>query len=341
MPQCPQCGASQPTDDLVLQHLERFCRLRTVPPVAPAAPLDDLFGPVISTAVPTTTNGHIAIAAPANLADGGIWYPSHDANFILEREQKAKVELVMRLSETSPQNLLLTGPAGTGKTSLPQQMAAKYGRPFALIPFGKLQEVSQIFGERLISNGTTYYQKSLLWQAMETDGCIICGDEINRCENPKVANGMLNLLDNNRQTWVDELQCVLRVAPRVVFVLTMNEGFEYSGIDPLDDGLRSRCRSMEMGFPPRDTSIAVVSQKTGISVEQATTLMNIVCGEGGGGAPMRSLLFAGEFLQAGATYRQAVTSGFSTTDKRQLSAMLRLASDADGITEYVEQWSPW
>lgn len=341
MPQCPECGGTQPTDELVAIHRERFCKLRAKPAPVATALLEDLFGPVVAVQAPPSQNGHTVAVNATNLADGGIWYPTHDSAFLMNTEQSATVELIMALSEVSPRNLLLTGPAGTGKTSLPQQMAAKYHRPFALIPFGKMQEVSQLFGERLIESGTTYYQRSLLWQAIETEGCVICIDEANRCENPKVANGLQNLLDNNRQTWVDELQTVLRVAPRVVFVLTMNEGLEYSGIDPFDTALRSRCPILKMDFPPRDVSVAVVVKKTGITELQAAQLMDIVAGPGGGNVPMRSLLFAGEFLQAGATYRQAVMTSFSTVDDRELSGILRRASDADGVTEYTQSWKAW
>lgn len=340
MPQCPECRGNQPDDDLLAIHRERFCPQRPKPvPVAVAPVPEDLFGPEVTPDSPSQ-NG----SAPdqAAFTDVGIWFPRPDKNYILEAEQAATVERIMALADQAPANLLLTGPAGSGKTSLAKQMAAKYNRPFALIPFGKMQEVSQIFGERLFDPSLgTYYQKSLLWQAIETEGCVICLDEINRCENPKVANGLQNLLDDNRQTPVDELQTVLRVAPRVVFVLTMNEGLEYSGIDPFDTALRSRCRAIEMGYPPRDATIQVLVAKTGITAGQAIKLMNIVAPASGGGAPMRSLIFAGEFLKAGSTYRQAVLTGFSTLDKRELSGMLRRAQDADGGAEYVETWRAW
>lgn len=350
MPQCPQCGGNQPDEDILADHLARFCKVTRARKAAEAAssvaPLEATV-PVSVATVPQ--NGHTAPQPAAATVQGGalqytdgIWNPAHDGNYILSTEDAAVIETIVGLSENSPQNLLLTGPAGSGKTSLAKQIAAKYGRPFALINLGQKSEVSQMFGERLFSPEIgTYYQKSLLWQATETDGCVICLDEANRSENPKVNNALQNLLDNNRMTTVDELQVTLRVAPRVIFVLTMNEGLEFSGIDPFDMALRQRCRVLKMGYPPRDTTTDVLVAKAGVSKAQAEKLLNIVAPNSSTGTAMRSLLFAAEFLKQGSTYRQAVFTGFSTMEDRDIERVLRACCDADQVSQYSEKWAKW
>jgi len=259
MPTCPDCGGHQPDDELLTLHRQRFCKAREH--AAPAA---------VAVAVARAEDTE-ATATAAESTDG-IWHPTVDQNFYLPGWQGAAIDRLVRMTDVSPVNLLLRGPQGSGKTTLAKQVAAKYRRPFASIEFGRLQEPRDLFGERLFSPAEgTYYSKSLLWRAIETEGCVILLDEINRAENPKVINPLFSLLDDRRQAWVDELQCLLAVAPNVIFVATLNEGWDFSGIDPLDVAIRDRFHQLEVGtdtFGPKRRSCGLASRHPGTTSPQ-------------------------------------------------------------------------
>ncbi|OQY10950.1 MAG: CbbQ/NirQ/NorQ/GpvN family protein, partial [Desulfobacteraceae bacterium 4572_187] len=67
-----------------------------------------------------------------------------------------------------------------------------------------------------LENGETKYKQFLFPQALQTPGCVIHLEEINRPEHPKALNMLFSLLSDDRQVWMDELG-LLNVADGVVF----------------------------------------------------------------------------------------------------------------------------
>ena len=72
-------------------------------------------------------------------------------------------------------NVMLYGPAGTGKTEWAQQLAARTGRPFALISCDTGTDASTLVGMTVpdASGGVTW-QDGQLTRAIQTPGCVIC-----------------------------------------------------------------------------------------------------------------------------------------------------------------------
>ena len=303
MPTCPHCGGEQPDDDLLRLHVERYCRAASRPEpeyVAAAEPIEA-----------TSAGDH-----------DGIWHPSRDQNFYLPDWIGRSLERLARMSENAPVNVLLRGPQGSGKTSCAKQVAAAFRRPFASIEFGRLQEPRDIFGERLYSpERGTYYVKSLLWRAIETEGCVILLDEINRAENPKVVNPLLSLLDDRREAWVDEIEARLIVAPGVIFAATINEGYDFSGIDTLDAALRDRFHQVLLRYPTPPTAVKIIVSKVGVSHADAKRLIEATSVDGV--APLRSLIKAAQHLKLGASLGEAVRCGFAEAEPERLEALLQ------------------
>jgi MoxR-like ATPase len=65
----------------------------------------------------------------------------------------------------------------------------------------------------------------------------------------------------------------VRVESGVVFVATLNEGFEYTGVDPVDEALRDRFYQFELGYLPEVQEVALVIMRAGISPEDAQKLV--------------------------------------------------------------------
>jgi cobaltochelatase CobS len=118
-------------------------------------------------------------------------------------------------------NVMLYGPAGTGKTEWAQQLAANTGRPFALISCDNGTDASTLVGLTVPDpSGGVSWQDGALTKAIRTPGCVVCLDE------PSVARpGALFVLQNclaNRQLFIAETGTRISVANGVIFLATDN-----------------------------------------------------------------------------------------------------------------------
>ena len=118
-------------------------------------------------------------------------------------------------------NVMLYGPAGTGKTEWAQQLAARTGRPFALISCDNGTDAATLVGMTVpdAAGGVTW-QDGQLTRAIKTPGCVVCLDE------PSVARpGALFVMQNvlaNRQLFIAETGQRVCVASGVLFIATDN-----------------------------------------------------------------------------------------------------------------------
>ncbi len=151
-----------------------------------------------------------------------ILVPEADPFFYVSRETRNIIDKIRLISEKKPVNVLVTGRQGCGKSSLVRQYAAVYNRPLASFQIGILSEPGQLFGEYTLREGETSYKPFLFPEAIQTDGCVVHLEEINRPEHPKALNMLFSLLAEDRQVWMDELG-LLQVAKSVVFFATMND----------------------------------------------------------------------------------------------------------------------
>jgi len=189
-------------------------------------------------------------------------------NLAHDRSQRGKVT-----------NILVKGPTGTGKSELARQVAANWGRPFAVIPVGGVDSANSIFGRVDLENNETVYRKGLLLQAIETPNCVIHLEEINRPENDKALNAIFSILDDtSRSVWIDEIAQLIRVADGVTFFASLNEGFEFIGTMPLDLALKNRFAiKLELGTLPEHYEAMMLSQRVeGLGVQEAKTLVESV-----------------------------------------------------------------
>ncbi len=200
--------------------------------------------------------------------------PKPEENFFLPQHVIENLERIKILAKRHPVNILVTGKQGCGKSTMVRQFAARNNRPIAVFQIGILSEPGQLFGEHRLKDGETYYQKFLFPQAIQTPGCVIHLEEINRPENPKALNMMFSVLSEDRKVWMDELG-LINVADEVVFFATLNEGEEFVGTEMLDAALRDRFYVTMLDYLPPEVETNVLHLKTGIDEADALTIVNI------------------------------------------------------------------
>jgi nitric oxide reductase NorQ protein len=206
--------------------------------------------------------------------DVGLAVPEPEENFFLPERVIQNLERIKTLARRHPVNILVTGKQGCGKSTMVRQFAARNNRPMAVFQIGILSEPGQLFGEHRLKDGETYFQKFLFPQAIQTRGCVIHLEEINRPENPKALNMLFSVLAEDRKVWMDELGLV-KVADEVVFFATLNEGEEFVGTEMLDAALRDRFYVTMLDYLPPEVEANVLHLKTGIDKSDALTIVNI------------------------------------------------------------------
>lgn len=236
--------------------------------------------------------------------------PRPDPYFFILDEDKENLERLHRMSENHPVNILTTGDQGCGKSSLVRQFAYIHNRPMATFQIGLLLESGQLFGQTRLKQGETYYQEFLFPKAIQTPGCIVHLEEINRTESPHALNELFSVLSEDRSIWVDELGLV-KVAPRVMFFATMNEGDEFTGTEMLDAALRDRFYRIHLEYLPHDVEKEVLVSKTGLDEKRTDQMLKIINkirnnDQMGMSISIRHSLMIAELVSLGSSLREAL-----------------------------------
>ena len=230
--------------------------------------------------IPATTITAIPLASAPEPHENGameIFYPKADPNFMVNENTVEALRVTEAISHKHPTNLLVTGQPGGGKTSLALQFAAKFNRPAVVADFGVLQEPQQLFQTTRLIQGegesmVTDIRETGFVRGMETEGCVVIMDEINRPENERVLNVLMPLLDRRESCWIEDLRRRVSVARNVIFIATLNEGALFCGITSIDIALRDRFREVFLDYLPAEPESRVLEAKTGIPRSIANSL---------------------------------------------------------------------
>jgi len=147
-------------------------------------------------------------------------------------------------------NILMTGPAGCGKTMAAKSLVNSLDRPDFYFNMGSTQDprATLIGNVHFDKKSGTYFSESLFVKAIQTENAVILLDELSRA-HPDAWNILMTVLDNGqRYLRLDEAsgQETINVAPGVTFVATANIGNEYTSTRVMDKALMDRFTIVEM-----------------------------------------------------------------------------------------------
>ncbi len=147
-------------------------------------------------------------------------------------------------------NILMTGPAGCGKTMAAKSLVNALDRPDFYFNLGATQDPrSTLIGNTHFDKKKgTYFSESLFVKAISTPKAVILLDELSRA-HPDAWNILMTVLDNGqRYLRLDEADgCeTVKVAEGVTFVATANIGNEYTSTRVMDKALMDRFIIVEM-----------------------------------------------------------------------------------------------
>jgi len=153
-------------------------------------------------------------------------------------------------------NIMMTGPAGCGKTMAAKSVVNSLDRPDYYFNLGATQDPrSTLVGNVQFDKGKgTYFSESLFVKAIQTPNAVILLDELSRA-HPDAWNILMTVLDyGQRYLRLDEQdnQATIKVADGVTFVATANIGNEYTSTRVMDKALMDRFTIVEMDVLSED-----------------------------------------------------------------------------------------
>jgi len=204
------------------------------------------------------------LVAPMATENGGVQFEDksdHTAikDFIHKGSVNLKpTELVMTelkwkyliRSAVRAKNIMMTGPAGCGKTMAAKALVKALDRPDFYFNLGATQDprATLIGNTQFDSKNGTYFSESSFIKAIKTPNAVILLDELSRA-HPDAWNILMTVLDQGqRYLRLDEAEGspIVKVADGVTFIATANIGNEYTSTRVIDRAILDRFVTIEM-----------------------------------------------------------------------------------------------
>jgi len=205
-----------------------------------------------------------SLVIPMNTQDGGVQFEDntdHTAikDFIHQGSVNLKpTELVMTelkwkyliRSAVRAKNIMMTGPAGCGKTMAAKALVKALDRPDFYFNLGATQDprATLIGNTQFSKDKGTFFSESSFVTAIKTPNAVILLDELSRA-HPDAWNILMTVLDQGqRYLRLDEAEGspIVKVADGVTFIATANIGNEYTSTRVMDRAILDRFVTIEM-----------------------------------------------------------------------------------------------
>ena len=177
-------------------------------------------------------------------------------------------------------NIMMTGPAGCGKTMAAKTLVKALDRPDFYFNLGATQDPrgTLIGNTHFRKDEGTLFSESVFVKAIQTENAIILLDELSRA-HPEAWNILMTVLDEGqRYLRLDEAENAptIKVAKGVTFIATANIGSEYTATRAMDRALVDRFIIVEMDTLSKEEEAKLLLKLyPDVTPEQADTISEI------------------------------------------------------------------
>lgn len=171
----------------------------------------------------------------------------------------------------SDHNILLDGPAGSGKTVLSRATAQALGWHYVFFNCASIDDGSQFLATLQVQAGpdgqpVTSFLKTDVLLAFERaaespeERFLVFLDELNRC-NEVARNLWMSALDATRKIFNPVTGRMLEIPDNVLFIAAVNRGSEYTGTFGIDPAQLDRFAPIQLTYPPVDQEVQLLSKR--------------------------------------------------------------------------------
>jgi nitric oxide reductase NorQ protein len=204
------------------------------------------------------------LVVPMNTDQGGVQFEDksdhtaikdfiHKGSVNLKPQELVMTDLKWKYlirSAVRAKNIMMTGPAGCGKTMAAKSLVKALDRPDFYFNLGATQDprATLIGNTQFDSKKGTYFSESSFVKAIKTPNAVILLDELSRA-HPDAWNILMTVLDGGqRYLRLDEAEGspIVKVAEGVTFIATANIGNEYTSTRVIDRAILDRFVTIEM-----------------------------------------------------------------------------------------------
>ena len=204
------------------------------------------------------------LVVPMNTDQGGVQFEDksdhtaikdfiHKGSVNLKPQELVMTDLKWKYlirSAVRAKNIMMTGPAGCGKTMAAKSLVNALDRPDFYFNLGATQDprATLIGNTQFDSKKGTYFSESSFVKAIKTPNAVILLDELSRA-HPDAWNILMTVLDGGqRYLRLDEAEGspIVKVAEGVTFIATANIGNEYTSTRVIDRAILDRFVTIEM-----------------------------------------------------------------------------------------------
>lgn len=205
-----------------------------------------------------------SLVIPMNTDSGGVQFEDntdhtsikdfiHQGSIQLKPHELVMTELKWKYlirSAVRAKNIMMTGPAGCGKTMASKALVKALDRPDFYFNLGATQDprATLIGNTHFDQKKGTFFSESAFVKAIKTPNSVILLDELSRA-HPDAWNILMTVLDQGqRYLRLDEAEGspIVKVADGVTFIATANIGNEYTSTRVMDRAILDRFVTIEM-----------------------------------------------------------------------------------------------
>jgi len=218
-----------------------------------------------------------SLVIPMNTQSGGVQFEDnsdhkaikdfiHQGSVQLKPQELVMTDLKWKYlirSAVRAKNIMMTGPAGCGKTMAAKGLVKSLDRPDFYFNLGATQDPrATLIGNTMFDQKKgTYFSESAFVSAIKTPNAVILLDELSRA-HPDAWNILMTVLDQGqRYLRLDEAEGspIVNVAEGVTFIATANIGNEYTSTRVIDRAILDRFVTIEMDVLNDEQELGLLS----------------------------------------------------------------------------------
>lgn len=148
----------------------------------------------------TVPKNDFAVDAITDVPAEFAWHiPTPDADYVVQVEEAAR--LVAAINDGD--KVLMTGPTGSGKSSLCKYVCSKLSMPFIRVNMSADVESAALFGQLVVREGATVWEDGPITEAVRY-GAVVLIDEWELMP-PEISMGLQNLLEDGGYLFLKEM----------------------------------------------------------------------------------------------------------------------------------------